>query len=141
MAKIHGARELRAAIRRAPQDLRDEAIKEVKASTDQMHRRVMELLASASKFAPLWHGKPGMQNITGAARRNYRKSVSKAKMQGRVGLLTSGAERAAFHLRFFFYGTSHQPARPAHDEAFEAERDVFIERQTKALANVLRRMG
>lgn len=140
MAKIRGAKELRAALRRAPADLKDEAMKEVKASTDRMHRRVMELLATASSYAEFWHGKPGMQNITGAARRNYRKSVSRVRMQGRVGLLSSSAERAAFYLRFFFYGTSHQPARPAHDEAFEDEKDTFIENQGKALERVLRRL-
>ncbi len=141
MAKIRGAKELRAAIRNAPKDLRDEATKEVRASTIRMHRTVQMLLNSAAIYAPLWHGKAGMQNITGDARRSYRYSVVDKGMRGRVGLLSSQAERAAFHLRFFFYGSVHQPSRNAHDDAFERERDTYIDNQGKALERVLVRMG
>lgn len=147
MAKIRGAKELRAAIRKMPPDLKAEATKEVRASTKRMHRKVMELLNSAASYAPFWHGKPGMQNVTtalhaaGTARRNYRYSVVKQGMTGRVGLLSPAAERTAFHMRFFLYGTVHQPARNVHADAFESERDVFIDNQTKALGRVLSRLG
>lgn len=141
MAKITGAKELRAALRRASPDLREEATKEVRASTIRMHRKVMELLNSAASYAPLWHGGEGMQNITGVARRSYRYSVVDKGMRGKVGLLSANAERSAFYLRFFFYGTSHQPSRNAHDDGFEDERDVFLDNQGRALARVLARMG
>jgi hypothetical protein len=137
MAKIRGAKELRAAIKRAGPALRKEATAEVRASTKRMHGTVMMLLGTAAMYAPLYHGGAGMQNITGTARRSYRFSVSEARMSGRVGLLSAAAESRAFHLRFFFYGTVHQPARNAHDDAFERERDVFIDNQTKALQRVV----
>jgi len=105
-----------------------------------MHRTVMMLLSTAAAYAPLWHGKSGMQNITGNARRSYRYSVSETKMKGRVGLLSAATERRAFYLGFFFYGTSHQPARNAHDDAFERERDVFILNQGRALERVVRKI-
>lgn len=137
MAKVRGAKELRAAIRKAGPALRKEATAEVRASTKRMHSTVMMLLSSAASYAPLHHGGLGMQNITGVARRSYRFSVSEKSMKGRVGLLSSAAENSAFYLRFFFYGTVHQPARNAHDDAFERERDVFIVNQTKALQRVV----
>lgn len=140
MAKIRGSKELKAAIRRAGPDLRKEATAEVRKSTKQMHATFMLLLNSAASYAPLWHGKPGMQNITGTARRSYRWSISEKRMSGRVGLLSPAAERRAFHLGFFLYGTVHQPARNAHDDAFERERDVFIHNQGQALARVLRKI-
>lgn len=141
MAKMRGAKELRAALKRAPDDLREEASKEVRESTKRMHRKVMQLLNSAASYAPFHHGGMGMQNITGAARRAYRYSVADKGLKGRVGLLSPAAEQRAFYLRFFLYGTSHQPSRNVHDTAFEGEREDFIVHQRKALESVLRRMG
>lgn len=140
MAKITGAKELRSAIQRAGPDLRKEATAEVRKSTKAMHSSVMAKLASSASYAAFWHGGAGMQNITGTARRSYRHSVSERRMSGRVGLLSPSAEKSAFYLRFFFYGTSHQPSRNAHDDAFEQERDVFIHNQGKALERVLRKI-
>lgn len=141
MVKIRGAKEVRAAIRAAGPDLRREAGKEVQASTKRMHREAMQMFATAATFAPFWHGKDGMQSITGAARRAYRYSTTRDGLKGRVGLLSSAALGRAFYLRFFLYGTAHQPARNVHDLAFEGERDVFMVNQGHALENVLRRMG
>lgn len=141
MAKIRGAKELRAAIKRAGPDLRAEATKEVRESTRRMHRKVMELFNSSAIYAAFWHGGAGMQNISGNARRAYRYSIADRGMKGRVGLLSGAAEANAFYLRFFLSGTRHQAARPVHDDAFEAERDVYINNQGKALDRVLARMG
>lgn len=141
MVKISGARELRAAIKRAAPDIRAEAGKEVKASTKRMHQEAMAAFNTAASFAPFWHGKDGMQSITGAARRAYRQAVSRDGLRGRVGLLSTSAMEKAFYLRFFLYGTSHQPARNVHDLAFEDERDAYVANQAKALDRVLRRMG
>lgn len=138
MAKVRGAAAVRSTLRRMPKAIREEAIKEVRASTKRMHSQVMAMLATSSSYAAFWHGQPGMQNITGTARRAYRYSVSQTQMKGRVGLLSPAAERSAFYLRFFFYGSVHQPARPVHDDAFEEERDVFIQNQGRALERVLR---
>lgn len=141
MARIIGIKELQAALKASPEFVRQEATKEVRASSTAMRAKVMELLASAASYAPLWHGQPGMLNVTGKARRNYRVSVVKGGLEGRVGLLTPAAEKAAPELRFFLYGTVHQPSRNAHDDAFEAERDPFIVRQEAALERALVRMG
>lgn len=141
MAKIRGAKELRAAIRRAGPELRKQATAEVRASTKRMHSRVMRmLLTSGMAYAPHWHGKAAMQNITGNARRNYRYSVSERMMRGRVGLLSPAAESRAFYFRFYLFGTVHQPSRNVHDAAFEQERDVFIDNQQKALERVVRQL-
>lgn len=138
MAKIRGAAQVRAQLRKLPAALRQEAIKEVRESTKRMHSQVKAMLNTSSSYAAFWHGLEGMQNITGDARRSYRYSVSERQMKGRVGLLSPAAERSAFYLRFFFDGTSHQPARPVHNDAFEDERDVFILNQGRALERVLR---
>lgn len=136
-SRIHGVREIRRAIRRAPVVLQDEAMKEVRASTQAMHRAAMANFNTASKYAPLYHGKMGMQSLTGIARRSYRYSVSKKRLSGRVGLLSSTAASRAFYLYFFMYGTVNQPARPVHDDAFDGEKDHYIDAQTKALRRVL----
>lgn len=141
MARVRGAKELRAAIKRLPADLRTEASKEVRASTMAMHRKVIELLSSAASYAPFWHGKAGMQNVTGAARRSFRYSVVDKGLTGRVGLLSAAAEQKAFYLRFFLHGSVHQPARNVFDDAFEGERDVFIANQLRALTSVLARLA
>ena len=140
-ARIIGGKELRAALMKAPADLREEAGAEVRASTKRMHRKAMELFNSAASFAPFWHGQPGMQNITGAARRAYRYSVVNKGLTGRVGVLTGAAMGKVPELRWFLFGTSRQPARNVHASAFEDERDVFFVNQRKALQSVLRRMG
>jgi hypothetical protein len=138
MARIRGAKELRASLKKMSPALKNEAMKEVEASTKRMHETARMLMGTAAIYAPLWHGGAGMQDITGAARRNYRRSILRSQMRGRVGLLTPAAERAAFYLRFFIDGTVHQPARNFHDDAFERERDVFIRNQGLALERVLR---
>lgn len=141
MARVRGGKELRAALKRLPEDLRQEASKEVRASTIAMHRKVMALLSSAASYAPFWHGKAGMQNVTGAARRSFRYSVSDKGLTGKVGLLSAAAEQRAFYLRFFLNGTKDQPARNVFADAFEDERDVFIANQRRALDSVLARLG
>lgn len=94
-------------------------------------------LNTAAQYAELYHGKPGMQNITGTFRRLYRRSISKKQLKGRVGLLSSTSVARAPQVRWFNDGTSHQPARPFHDDAFEAEEGPYITNQTRALRRVL----
>lgn len=140
MAKIRGVREIRKAIHRAGPALEDEALEEVRKSSQAMYRAARANLDRASQFAPLYHGGAGMQNITGIARRNYRWSISKRQLKGRVGLLSSTANKKAFYLRFFNDGTVHQPARPFHDRAFEGERDTYLANQGVALRRVLAKL-
>lgn len=107
---------------------------EVKASTDRMWYDARDRLATAAKYAELHHGGAGMQNITGAFRRRYRRSVSKTQLKGRVGLLSSTSIRRTPQVRWFNDGTANQPARPFHDDAFEAEEGDYITNQTRAAA-------
>jgi hypothetical protein len=137
MAKVRGAKDVRAAIQRAPVALQDEAVEEVTASTKRMYYDAKGRFATAAAYGSFWHGKAGMQNITGTVRRLYRFSVSKKMMRGRVGILSAASSRKAWYLRFFLYGTSRQPARNVHDDAFEAEKDVYTVNQTRALKRVI----
>ena len=137
MAKVKGVRELRAAIRTAPRHLQEEVLKEVRASTKRMHRDAVQRFATAARYAPFFHGQAGMRRVTGNVKRFYRQTVSKARLLGRVGLLSERANRRAFYLRFFLDGTITQPARPVHDDAFEAERETFIINQKRALKKAL----
>lgn len=132
---------MRRAIRRAPQELQDEALVEVRRSAKKMHDSAKAKLNVASKFAPLWHGKIGMQNITGVFRRNYRWSVAKRSLRARVGVITPAAARKAPQIYWFNNGTVNQPARPFHDEAFEGEREPYIQNQKAALNSVLNKLG
>lgn len=140
MAKVRGTKAVRAAIRRATPDLRAAAIKEVAASTKAMHRDVQARFNTAATYAAFHHGKPGMQNIRGVIRRLYRYSVSKKQLRGRVGILSAASMRKAWMLKFFLFGSVNQPARNVHDDAFEAEREPYIQRQKRALERVLRRL-
>ncbi len=137
MAKTRGFRELRRRINRAPKVLQDEVLKEVRASTKRMHRDVIRKFETAASYAPFFHGEPGMRRVTGNARRFYRFSISKKRLLGRVGLLSRRAQKKAFYLHFFLYGTINQPARPVHDDQFEIEREVFYVNQKRALERVL----
>ncbi|MEL6310748.1 MAG: hypothetical protein AAFQ17_00020 [Pseudomonadota bacterium] len=140
MARVRGVKEVRKAILRAPQALKDEALDEVRNSTKAMHADVRRRFNTASSYAAFWHGGVGMQNISGQLRRLYRWSVSKSQLRGRVGILSRQSARRVFYLRFFLYGTRDQPARNVHDDAFEAEREVYIDAQTKALRRVLKKI-
>lgn len=140
MAKIVGVKQVKRAIRRAGDELTEEALVEVRKSTKAMFDDARAGFDTAGDIAPLYHGQRGMQSVSGVARRFYRWSVSKARLSGRVGLLSERANRMAFYLRFFNDGTVNQPARPVHDNAFENERETFIGNQTEALDRVLRKV-
>ena len=141
MAKMTGVNQLRSVLRKLPRDMQDAATKELKSSTERMHRHAIGLLNTAGALAPLWHGEAGMQTITGAARAAYRRSFSQKSMTVRVGLLSSSALKQGYYLRFFNDGTIHQPARPFHDIAAETERPLFEAAQKRALAQVFARLG
>ncbi|MCG8668917.1 MAG: hypothetical protein MI867_05850 [Pseudomonadales bacterium] len=140
MARVRGADDVRKAIRRAGPELQRQALEEVKAHSQKMYQDTMAGLDTAASYGTFYHGKPGMQNITGIFRRNYRWSVSKAKLKGRVGFLSARAARKAFYAKWFFYGSENQPARPVHDDAFEANREPYIKAQSVALRAVLARL-
>lgn len=139
MAKIRGAKETRAAIRKLPADLREEAAQPVKSSTDRMYADVQDRLAHAGEIAPLYHGGPGMQNITGAAKRAYKKRITRDGLTGQVGILKNEGD-GALALRIFFTGSVHQPARNVHDPAEEAERETFFREQSRVLPRVLAKL-
>jgi len=140
MARVRGTKAIKAAIRRAGPALQDEALKEVRESSRRMYYDAQARFNIASAYAEFYHGKLGMQNITGNARRLYRWSISKKLLRGRVGILSPMSARRVFYLSIFLYGSINQPARPVHDDAFEAERDVYTQNQTRALRRVLARV-
>lgn len=140
MGKVRGAKEVRKAIRKAGPEIERQALEEVRDASRKMYQDTMNGLNTAAAYAPLYHGKPGMQNITGLFRRNYRWSISRAKLKGRVGFLSARAARNAFYAKWFFYGSENQPARPVHDDAFEANRELYIRAQSVALRAVLARL-
>jgi len=69
---------------------------------------------------------------TGILRRNYRKSMSKAKMTGRVGYITRAAKRKAFYARFIHDGTRYIQARPFHDIAVARQEGKHRARMARA---------
>lgn len=140
MARVRGVRDVKAAIRKAGPAVEEEALTEVRKSTRRMHADAKLRFDTASSYASFYHGKRGMQNITGLARRLYRWSVSKRQLKGRVGVLSAQSARRVYYLRSFLYGSVNQPARPVHDDAFEAERDNYTANQSLALKRVLRRI-
>ena len=135
--RVRGVKELRRAILRAEPALREEALQEVINSTEAMYQDARDRLDSASSYAAFWHGQEGMQNITGQFRRLYRRSVSKKKLLGRVGFLSARSNARVFYAHFFLDGTVNQPARPIHDDAFEAEEPRYVAKQREALRRVL----
>lgn len=140
MAKVRGAQDVRRAIKRAGPELEKQALQEVRKSSKRMYDDTMSGLNTASEYARFYHGGVGMQQLTGLFRRNYRWSISKRKLTGRVGFLSARAARAAYYAKWFFYGSENQPARPVHDDAFEANREPYIKAQTVALRSVLTRI-
>jgi len=135
--RLKGVKQLRAAILRADPELREEVLEEVENSTARMLSDARNRLNSAASYAEFHHGKRGMQNITGTFRRLYRRSISKKQLKGRGGLLSSTSVARAPQVRWFNDGTINQPARPFHDDAFEAEEDRFIKNQAPALRRAL----
>lgn len=112
-------------------------MEEVENSTRRMLSDARARLNTAASYAELYHGQQGMQNVTGQFRRLYRRSISKKQLKGRVGLLSSTSVARAPQVRWFNDGTINQPARPFHDDAFEAEEDRFIRNQAPALRRAL----
>lgn len=125
MSRMHGIREYRAALKRAPAHLRDGVGDAVKQTTEAVHAR----------------GKANIDSMTtartGELRRNYRRSFSKTSLKGRVGYLSAKARDAAFYARFVNDGTVKMAARPFHTNAIEAERDADTARMVKARDRVL----
>lgn len=133
-------RAFKRALRRAGPEVQKEAFKEVERSTKAIYDKTMSGFDHAGAIAPLFHGKPGMRNISGKARRLYRWSISKKQMKGRVGLLTKRSSRRAFYLSFFMFGTATQAARPVHQIASDSEKDAFEAAQRAALRRVFRKL-
>ncbi|MEO0485274.1 MAG: hypothetical protein AAF092_05125 [Pseudomonadota bacterium] len=138
-SRVRGVGSLRREIKAMGLDVADRAIEPIRKHTREMRAEVMDRLASYDDFH---HGQRGVQSRTGRLRRFYRSSTSRAALSGRVGLLSSRAQReAGIQARALFYGTATQPARPAHDEVFELHEHVYIADQEAVLRDILRRFG
>lgn len=119
-SRITGIREYRAALKRAPAHLREEVFEAVKDTTESVHARGKANITSMTV------------RRTGILYRNYRRSLSKASLRGRVGYLSESARDAAFYARFINDGTVKMAARPFHTNAVEAEREADTARMVRA---------
>lgn len=120
-----GVREYRAALKRAPNDLRENVLAAVTETVNGVHAR----------------GKANIRSMvtrrSGELDRNYRKSISKKSLSGRVGYLSAKAREAAFYARFVNDGTIKMSARPFHTNAVEAEMELDEARMVAARDRVL----
>lgn len=128
MSEMLGIREYRAALKRAPADMREQVFGAIKTTVDGVHGRAKGNIASMVK------------KRSGALDRNYRKYVSRQNLTGRVGYLSAAAAAKAFYARFVNDGTSQMPARPFHTNAVEAEKELDTARMVKARDDVIRKM-
>lgn len=139
MGKLRGTAGLKKELRAMGLDVADRAVEPIRKHTKEMRAEVMARLNAYDDFH---HGQKGFQNKTGNLRRFYRSSVSRKMLVGRVGLISKTAQaKAGRQAHFLFYGSSRQPARPAHDEVFELHEQEYIADQEKVLRDILRRFG
>lgn len=124
-SKMTGVREFRAALKRAPNDLRDEVLTAVTTTVNGVHAKGKANIASMTT------------KRTGELSRNYRKGISRKQLSGRVGYLSAKARGAAFYARFVNDGTSKMQARPFHTNAIESERELDTMRMVAARDRVL----
>ena len=124
-SRMTGAREFRHALRRAPEALRREVLEAIKETVDGVYARGLANIDSMTN------------RRTGVLRRNYRKSVARKALRGRVGYLSATSQHAAFYARFINDGTVNMPARPFHTQAVEAERDADTARMVRARDHTL----
>lgn len=127
-SRMVGVREYRAALKRLPQHLKDEVATSIKTTVDAVHARGKSNIASM------------VTRRTGTLDRNYRRSVSKKSLKGRVGYLSAAARSAAFYARFINDGTIKMQARPFHTNAVEAEKELDEARMVQARDKALRRL-
>lgn len=124
-----GVREYRAALKRAPEHLREEVFRAIKETVDGVHARGRANIASMTT------------QRTGQLMRWYRKGLSRKGLSGRVGYLSSGARDLAYYARFVNDGTINMVARPFHTNAVEAEQELDTARMVKARNDALARLG
>lgn len=119
-SRMTGIKEYRAALRRLPADLKEDVAAAIKTTVDGVHAR----------------GKANIQSMvkrrTGTLEKNYRKSVAKKALRGRVGFLSAKARSEAFYARFINDGTVNMAARPFHTNAVEAEQEADTQRMVRA---------
>lgn len=125
MSRMTGVREFRAALKRAPNDLRENVLQAVTETVNGVHRRGKANIASMTT------------KRTGELSRNYRKGISRKTLSGRVGYLSAKARAAAFYARFVNDGTAKMQARPFHTNAVEAEKELDTVRMVAARDRVL----
>lgn len=128
-SRMTGVREYRAALKRAPNDLRENVLAAVTETVNGVHAR----------------GKANIRAMTtprsGLLFREYRRSVSKKTLQGRVGYLSETTREVVFYARFVNDGTINAEARPFHTNAVEAEMELDEARMVKARDRILGLLG
>ena len=81
----------------------------------------------------------GHKGPRGQLRRQYRKSVTKNGVKGRVGYISAAARKKAFYARFVHDGTAKAPGRPFHDLAVDESEPRFAARARQAMARANRK--
>ena len=138
MTRMKGIRQMRRALKRLPDDLKDQVRKEMQITLDGVHARGR---ANIAAMIP----KAGNDVRTGNLKRLYRKSKVGKALKGRVGYLSRASFRKAWYARFVNDGTVKMTARPFHTNAVEAEKERDTRRmvlaRNKAVTLALRREG
>ncbi len=128
-SRIVGARKWQRAMKQLPDDLRANVADALKETVDAVHARGKANIASM------------LTRRSGELEKNYRRSVSKKSLKGRVGYLSRKAASAAFYARFVDGGTINMAARPFHTNAVEAEREHGERRMREARDKAIRQFG
>lgn len=124
-SRMTGVRQYRADLKRAPAQLKESVADAIRETVDGVHGRGKANIAAM------------VISRSGALARNYRKSVGRKSLRGRVGYLSAKARDEAFYARFVNDGTINMAARPFHTNAVEAEMDLDQSRMVKARDRVL----
>lgn len=124
-----GAREWQRAMRQLPDDLRDKVADALRQTVDAVHSRGRANIRSM------------VERRSGVLEKNYRKSVSRKSLKGRVGYLSKRAAQQAFYAPFIHDGTQYITARPFHANAVEAERERDELRMRNARDEAIRQFG
>lgn len=124
-SRMTGVREMRAALKRAPDNLKDGVRDAIQKTVDGVHARGKANIAAM------------VTNRTGNLFRLYRKSNAPKTLRGRVGYLSAASRDGAFYARFVNDGTVKMEARPFHTNAVEAEKELDEARMVKARDHML----
>lgn len=138
MAKIKGVRAVRAALKKAPPELRKQVGEVVESAVKSVHTQAKANLSAWIGTSPrATVTVSGKQEPRRLLRRLYRMSVSKSALNGRVGYLSKETRAKAYYARFVHDGTAHSASHPFHQNAVDAVKPDFNADARSALKSAL----